>query len=195
VGARRRRTPLRVAHGDAVSAPLTEARLAEIEVRANAATPGPWTNTGYADFDYARGPHVENSNEGIVAVCSLESQEHKGNGDFIAAARADVPDLVAEVRRLTAALAAHQRLTDAAVDGVRAMLPAALEIARREGAEAMRSTCVALCQGRAGYLDDSGTDDVDRGRFYEARDLAEALAILPLPGDPTPADPTKENDR
>lgn len=49
--------------------------------------------------------------------------------------------VVRERDEARAALAVHQSATDAAVDGVRTMLPAALEIARREGAEGMLARC------------------------------------------------------
>jgi hypothetical protein len=53
-------------------------------------------------------------------------------------ARAEVETMRAEAGLMREKLAAHARHTDAAVDGVRAMLPAALKIAREEGAAAMR---------------------------------------------------------
>ena len=96
---------------------MTAERLAEIEARANAATPGPW-------WPEHRGVMAEGVE--IVDDCAVAGWDaYPENQAFIAAARTDVPALVAEVRRLTAALAAHARHTDAAVDGVRAMLPAA----------------------------------------------------------------------
>lgn len=52
----------------------------------------------------------------------------------------------AEVTRLRAENATLRASTDAAVDGVRAMLPAALKVAREEGAEEMRSRCVVRCE-------------------------------------------------
>lgn len=55
---------------------MTPERLAEIKARAEAATSGPWDDG-----------------------CS-----HAVNGEFIAHARQDIPDLVAEVERLRAAL-------------------------------------------------------------------------------------------
>jgi hypothetical protein len=85
-----------------VSAPITAERLAEIEARANAATPGPW-------WPEHRGVMAEGVE--IVDDCAVAGWDvYPENQAFIAAARIDVPDLVAEVRRLTAAL-------DAAADG------------------------------------------------------------------------------
>ena len=134
-----------------MSAPITAERLAEIEARANAATEGPWRASTGRTYDTTTGKaapvehYVSRGDDdvGIASdVCdSRTGEQSEPNALFIAHARTDVPALVAEVRRLTAALAAHARHTDAAIDGVRAMLPAALEIARREGAEAMRERC------------------------------------------------------
>jgi hypothetical protein len=44
-----------VAHGDAVTAPITAERLAEIEARANAATPGEWVADHEFGFVAPRG--------------------------------------------------------------------------------------------------------------------------------------------
>lgn len=52
----------------------------------------------------------------------------------------------AEVTRLRAENDVLRKSTDAAVDGVRAMLPAALATARREGAEAMQVLCKKTCR-------------------------------------------------
>ena len=91
-----------MAHGDAVTAPITAERLAEIEERANAATPGPW-------WPEHRGVMAEGVE--IVDDCAVAGWDvYPENQAFIAAARTDVPALVAEVRRLAAAL-------DAAADG------------------------------------------------------------------------------
>ncbi len=78
--------------------PLPEARLAEIEARADAATPGPWT-TGSGC--------VVKVVEGITVVVIAETQftgNPKASEDkrFIAAARADIPELLSFVRFLLA---------------------------------------------------------------------------------------------
>jgi hypothetical protein len=167
-----------------VTAPITAERLAEIEARANAATPGPW----HAEHRGVMAEGVE-----IVDDCAVAGWDvYPENQAFIAHARADVPDLVAEVRRLTAALAAHARHTDAAIDGVRAMLPAALEIARREGAEAMRERAAQACideevrahDDRAGVVQNPHRQLVDlaaqEGRARAACTLRFRIAALPL---------------
>lgn len=87
---------------------MTPERLAEIEAREKAATAAPWTRekpgicpqTGFR--------------EGVAVAATLGNQmiyAHPPGGqfpsadaNFIAHARQDIPDLVAEVRRLRAAL-------------------------------------------------------------------------------------------
>ena len=81
---------------------MDEAKLQEIEARANAATPGPW------GADCAEGMRSVLSGGGLRALVvpwvsgALLSQ---GDSAFIAAARTDVPALVAEARQLRAELA------------------------------------------------------------------------------------------
>lgn len=74
--------------------------LAEIEARANAATPGPWeTHVTYCVITLRYGDDGY-----LVADCGASESPDccEGNAPFIAHARTDVPALVAEVRRLTA---------------------------------------------------------------------------------------------
>ena len=91
---------------------ITEERLAEIEARANAATVHRWLRdalTVYAlhhNGDYAKGLPVM-VNRFWIRVESFPGcspVEAEANAIFIAAARTDVPDLIAEVRRLRAAM-------------------------------------------------------------------------------------------
>ena len=77
--------------------PMTPERLAEIEARAEAATEGPWEA-----WDRGIGFEVH-----VNAEClNSEFREtfRQADAEFIAAARTDVPDLLAEVRRLQAAV-------------------------------------------------------------------------------------------
>jgi hypothetical protein len=73
--------------------------LKAIEARAQAATPGPWRNENPA---VRTGP--EDCQTLVAFAYDLRQQGQ--NAAFIAAARTDVPKLVAEVRRLRAALEA-----------------------------------------------------------------------------------------
>jgi hypothetical protein len=82
---------------------MTDSELDEIEKRANAATPGSWT-VGHPDVESDDGRWVEgimaaNGNQ-IVETDSGYYPPRRMDADFIAAAREDVPKLVAEVRRL-----------------------------------------------------------------------------------------------
>lgn len=71
---------------------MTEDDLKAIEARTEAATPGPWEQ----DLGSVKSPHAV---RGVLPayVCGIASDQ---DATFIAAARTDVPDLVAEVRRL-----------------------------------------------------------------------------------------------
>lgn len=87
---------------------MTPARLADIEGREKAATPGPWEILDYATYE----DHDECCLE--LQDDTIESSKHE-NAEFIATARTDIPDLLAEVRRLTAELSAVTLERDAAV--------------------------------------------------------------------------------
>ena len=64
---------------------ITQAELGEIRVRAEAATEGPWEYIGF----------------GVIGNADCEVVECRGKtAEFIAAARQDVPKLLAEVSRL-----------------------------------------------------------------------------------------------
>lgn len=99
-------------------APLPPERLAEIAARAEAASVGPW-NTSREDMDSM----VETEDDGLVMVCYVYrqydkkikgawarigvpskqgSQVFRTDARFIAHARQDIPDLLAEVARLAA---------------------------------------------------------------------------------------------
>jgi hypothetical protein len=151
---------------------MDEAKLQEIEARANAATPGPWEPEH-------RG--VVGNDVFIVEDCVTAGWDaYRANQAFIATARTDVPDLVAEVRRLTAALAT-----------VTAEHAAALDAARREGAEGMRERLAAIWDTRAAEHDATAdrfraSRETDLAVDYERwaqRDRAEATAIRALPLD------------
>lgn len=81
---------------------MTDDELDAIEQRANAATPGPWLvleqssdEVWFGDGYYDVGPTKEGFEIG-TALVGGEREDAK----FIAAARTDVPALVAKVRRL-----------------------------------------------------------------------------------------------
>lgn len=78
---------------------VTPERLAEIRERVAKATAGPWETTGYVeDTDVAC---VIDRDCDTLAECPGAFAECDENAAFIAAARQDVPDLLAEVGRLS----------------------------------------------------------------------------------------------
>jgi hypothetical protein len=91
---------------------MNEDELAAIESRCAAATPGPWKR--HASMIWAAGentatllqlsePRASRYVEHVpLQLGSKDLDEQARNGDFITAAREDVPALVAEVRRLQA---------------------------------------------------------------------------------------------
>lgn len=81
------------------STPITEQRLAEIETRANAATPLPWYRSFTGDgIPCVSASHPEDYHG--VPICVQGMFLSEDNMEFIAHARQDVPDLCAEVLRL-----------------------------------------------------------------------------------------------
>ena len=78
--------------------PMTEEQLLAIKARAEAATPGPWGIE-----------HVERriwgGSERVCFLFGQDRRQNENNGVFIAHARQDIPDLLAEVERLRAEVA------------------------------------------------------------------------------------------
>ena len=113
--------------------PLTDTELAAIAARAAAATPGPW-HVRHLDDDHSmnltavssqpatttpdRWPNDEHAS--IVAATLVQQPRYVDHTDrrwvenatFIAAARTDVPRLLAEITRLRAVLDPHPPTTD-----------------------------------------------------------------------------------
>jgi len=92
-----------------IAPPLTDVELAEIEARANAATPGPWElcqSETHCHVVYPDDTHVG----GVDG-------EHwwPADAEFVAHARTDIPRLLAEVRALRKELARTGHLVAAAL--------------------------------------------------------------------------------
>jgi hypothetical protein len=92
---------------------MTPERLAEIEARADRALPGPWT---------ARRDYVDDLHFGSVKCTILDAPARNlfavagmamADAEFIAHARTDVVELIAEIRRL---LAENRRLRSIAFE-------------------------------------------------------------------------------
>ncbi|MGY1579204.1 hypothetical protein [Streptomyces sp. MN13] len=97
--------------------PLTDARLAEITARVEAATPGPWRTDGWEIYQGGEG-EAPDLMKWIGETCRVDDYDGSRNdADFIAHAREDVPALLAEVQRLKAELAgARERALHEAAD-------------------------------------------------------------------------------
>jgi len=112
--------------------PLTEKELAEVEARANAATPGPWRSyrdgnqfieTGYPPAaklvaaSRVLGP-VRPWNPSALITFGFKPEEYEtvrfldADADFVAASRTDVPHLVDDLRAARAALRDIAERTD-----------------------------------------------------------------------------------
>ena len=94
-----------------MSGAMSEARLAEIEARERAATPGPWWGCRDACHPANYTPESVVFAADWSTVCELATDDGLGdrdraNKDFNAHARQDVPELTTEVRRLRGELAA-----------------------------------------------------------------------------------------
>ncbi|WP_265560780.1 hypothetical protein [Streptomyces hygroscopicus] len=89
--------------------PLTDQQLDEIDARAKAATPGPWCTDSWEIY---QGTEYEAGAEWIGETCRGRVEglaQDRADAAFVAAARTDVPQLVAEVRRLRARVAELER--------------------------------------------------------------------------------------
>lgn len=86
--------------------PLSPERLAGIRARVEAASPGPWCTDEseiYQGTEYIAGA------EWIGDTCRTYGDGGRADAQFIAAARTDVPDLLAEVARLQRRVAELER--------------------------------------------------------------------------------------
>ncbi len=85
---------------------MDESRLSAIKARVSAATPGTWVADHEFGIVLSRG--ASHGQGHVIATLDHEDVRDTGGADLalIAAAREDVRDLVAEVERLTTALAA-----------------------------------------------------------------------------------------
>lgn len=144
---------------------MTDDKLAAIEQRVQAATPGPWHAPGLGEVhtDHDAGVFIRRDEDGegdpIVAdFCSYPNWE--GNAEFIAHAREDVPALLAEVRRLRA-----ER------DDVEVMLPAVFRFVHRDTQElALVEVVRRMLVAARPYL------DAVSGRPRDA--MAESIAAM-----------------
>ena len=103
---------------------LSDERLADIEARAEAATPGPWTGKiepqRYPECDDADLPGIVRSANGIEVAAVDErygdGQNYEADTAFIAHARSDIPALLAELKELRAEREALEKAKNAEPD-------------------------------------------------------------------------------
>lgn len=114
--------------------------LDAIERRTGAATPGPWT-AEHRGFDVYE---TQTDHGDVVAEAGLSTND----AAFIAAARSDVPALVAEVRRLRQQLDQSRLELSAAVESYTNMVEGMIEAEIGEGALAL-----AMLRSMEGALD------------------------------------------
>lgn len=103
--------PCVACNGTGKRVPAQSLDVDAIEARANAATAGPWRACGHDRGGCQCGLVWALSVDALIARCTPDEdaptaneEGRKRDADFIAAARIDVPALVAEVRRLRTAL-------------------------------------------------------------------------------------------
>lgn len=125
---------------------MTEEKLAELERLAENLTPAPWIIKHEFNVMHdgrlvaSSGGHANNRDSERVYV------ENCANATFIAASREAVPELVKEVRRLRAKLAAHEASEDARLAIVQAEL--ADEREKRQREEGRRMEAEAQLRGK-----------------------------------------------
>ena len=108
--------------------------IERIKAREQKATPGPWNR-----IEHKHGRIYVGTNEKPIAdICNLYHTESEANLAFIAHARTDIPELIAEVERLTGKVRYvdnkyqhYRRLSEKAEQQI-ATLKKALEIASAE---------------------------------------------------------------
>ncbi|UCI06034.1 hypothetical protein [Mesorhizobium sp. B1-1-8] len=87
-----------------MNTPLSETELQEIDARATAAQPGPW-KSWIEGRDFSGGSNFIQTGSGAERGEDIEmSGATVADQDFMAAARQDIPRLIAEVRRQRALL-------------------------------------------------------------------------------------------
>lgn len=95
-----------------MSARLSEQRLAEILARASAATEGPWCTASWEIYQGTE--YVPGMSFWIGETCrgTADLAQDAADAAFVAAARTDVPELVAEVQFLRAQVAGLEQQAD-----------------------------------------------------------------------------------
>ena len=87
---------------------MTKEQLNEVQARADAATPGPWSISRHGEVWDVTGEVIQSD----ILIPRCYPPEHEDNKRFIAHSRKDIPALIAEVKRLTPVWHPIDRTTD-----------------------------------------------------------------------------------
>lgn len=152
---------------------MDDERLKAIAARVEAAAPGPWETDGGQVVETVHTFPISGAaddEESAMDVCEVLHYGQGGSGtvNFIAAARTDVPDLLAHVEAIEAARIAERDLL------LRWLIEARRTLYRTGGEEGMNDDEMsgALTSVLANYGCDDGTDETQ---------AAEAARIMALP--------------
>ncbi|MEE1818007.1 hypothetical protein PUR59_23670 [Streptomyces sp. SP18ES09] len=118
------------------SAPMDAQRLDEILDRANTATKGPWCTDSWEIYQGTE--YVPGISFWIGETCrgTSDLEQDRADAAFVAAARTDVPELVAEVQRLRAERHSTNEALDDAVKALRVQQDRIAELEARLGRDA-----------------------------------------------------------
>lgn len=137
----------------------------------------------------------ETMGESIDDVVKRVTRAAYTPGNVVHFTAVDLIRVLNEFQRLRAENATLRASTDAAVDGVRAMLPETLRIAREEGAAEMRERCAIACSEISrGHNERAKACTKDRDEEWQwghaggADECIAAIRALPLaaPTEVTP---------
>ena len=123
---------------------MTPEELATIEARANEAQPGPWwVVTVGKNHDDGPSHVIMSEHVSITEAFAGGEIPQATDAAFMAKSRTDVPDLIAEVRRLTAELSYAGRPR---YSGDASVAVEAIDAAFTRGVEAMREAATKACE-------------------------------------------------
>lgn len=163
---------LPVPQGPVVMEPLSVERLDAIAARAEAATAGPWCTDSWEIYQGAEYEPGLSLWVGETCRGTSSPEQDCADAEFVAAARADVPALVAEVRRLLAERRATNEALSEAAEALREKEKQASIVAEFVAARAEYITALRNCPAERSY-------DYDRWQGHAAarRQLAESLGL------------------
>ncbi len=146
---------------------LTDAELAEVHKREQAATAGPWDSVdSFGSHTYMVVQRLPNGPPPLFIGGHFS---HEANADFTAAARTDIPRLLATIAELKAILADCQQDSLAYLAGIREGRRQAVEEAREHcPPDCLLEGCRELPPGH--YLASRYCDNCDRDTTHDSHD-------------------------